>query len=747
MKSSYYNIFFKKEDKFIGYNTVTDKYIVLEPLLYELFEASIFEKNITQLKDIHETFYDVLFKNGFIVSTDKNELDEIKKISDSTDFNDEYFMLTINSTMNCNFKCWYCYETHIKDSRLDEIVSKKIILFIKNLLDNKTKIKNLNIQWFGGEPLLYFNKSILPILGEIDSICKKREVILSNGFTTNGLLITQKILNDCKKYLVDHFQITLDGHRDRHNKVRNISKTKGSYDEIVENIKLCVKNEFNVTVRINISEETVNDLLQIINDFKDLSSVEKSYIIFSFHEVWQEEKDLTFDISNFVEEFRNNKFKCVSKSDNLAGIYNSCYADKANQAVINYNGDVYKCTARDFKKEDKEGILSDSGEIVWNEKLTKRLYETRFKNKPCLECKILPLCNGGCSQHRIENENNDYCMFNFDENQKIEIVKERFKSKLELSLPTDHGNPIINSFLNIPYPNNSDKSNVFFQQSLENLFNDKVRIENRNLVNTINNHYIDGLIELRNNNFDKHHEITDYIFTIQKESQFNEDEKNVIRLLSLPAIAYYYYKIKDYHKAINITNESILVDDQFLNSYPFLYSHKIQQLHNLIRVFFKNNNIDEALKLCNDVLSHLVLGKNVEYEVGFWSNDMLASDELIGMTFQIFGEVVSYILNFSRNSTEELDFYMIAFRDLIKSSDKVNDRYNIIKEFLTIKTDIENHKNDLSRILCLKNDITNSQFYYMIFPLLKSLFSSIGKNSFIDNRSEFNRIQRQYALN
>ena len=76
-------------------------------------------------------------------------------------------------------------------------------------------------------------------------------------------------------------------------------------------------------------------------------------------------------------------------------------------------------------KKIKEGDLLDDGLIEWNEKYNKRL-ESKIKNKPCFTCKILPICGGGCSQISMENEGKEYCVKNFDENRKLQLVKNRF---------------------------------------------------------------------------------------------------------------------------------------------------------------------------------------------------------------------------------------------------------------------------------------------------------------------------------
>ena len=78
----------------------------------------------------------------------------------------------------------------------------------------------------------------------------------------------------------------------------------------------------------------------------------------------------------------------------------------------------------------RESILNSEGTITWNDKFQKRIYDLRFKNKPCLECKILPICNGGCSQHKLEHEGKDYCIFSYDNSAKLEIIKQKFYTRL-----------------------------------------------------------------------------------------------------------------------------------------------------------------------------------------------------------------------------------------------------------------------------------------------------------------------------
>ena len=90
---------------------------------------------------------------------------------------------------------------------------------------------------------------------------------------------------------------------------------------------------------------------------------------------------------------------------------------------------LFKCTARDFKTELKEGDLLDNGIINWNNKYFQRI-DSKIKNNPCFTCSILPLCGGGCSQVSLENQDVDYCVKDFDENKKLDIVKNKFQFTL-----------------------------------------------------------------------------------------------------------------------------------------------------------------------------------------------------------------------------------------------------------------------------------------------------------------------------
>jgi uncharacterized protein len=429
MKNSQFNTFFKHEGLELGYNSFTNEFIVLDPILIDLYKIGLRKRNFSELEEIHPDFYNFLIQQGFLVEDNIDEFESVKALSNKVDNDDSFFHLVVNPTMNCNFKCWYCYETHIKDSKMDSETLQNVAKFAENIINNQINIKRFILSFFGGEPLLYFDKVIVPLLSQISLMCINRNIDFSSHMTTNGLLINEKKLALCKRYGLNSFQITLDGSREQHNKVRYISEERGSYDEIIRNIILIARNGLRANVRVNCSLPTMINIEDILTEFQHLTEIERENITFDFQKVWQEDDK---NIGQLLEEvrpsFRKSGFQV--SSHNSGTILESCYADKRHQATINYNGEVFKCTARDFKNGSGEGVVNKDGEVVWNDRFEQRL-NSKFKNAPCKECRILPLCGGGCTQQAIEAGTKDYCVMNFDEDVKTQLIVAKF---LELQI-------------------------------------------------------------------------------------------------------------------------------------------------------------------------------------------------------------------------------------------------------------------------------------------------------------------------
>ena len=434
MKYSQFNSILPFDGKYALYNSFEQKVIFLDIDLKELLEAGILD-GILELKNIHPEFYEYLLLHKFLVEKEIDEVEIVKNLSKGIDEDDSIFILTINPTMNCNFKCYYCYETHIKKSKLENIDSEKIIKFI-SLISSNEKIKTFNLSFFGGEPLLYFEKNVIPIIDHFVASCRANRKQFQISFTTNAYLINSNFVKYFKANGISCFlQITLDGYREEHDKVRYVSKTRGSYFEIIDNIKLLVTNKLDVLIRVNYTDENLVNVEKIPLEFNDLDQVIKdNHLSFSFHRVWQNEKidDTHLVVEEKIYEIKELGIK-AGDSYSPDNVKYSCYADKRNSVVIYYNGDLYKCTARDFETKNREGYISEDGELIWeNDSLNNRM-NSKFNNKPCLTCRIMPLCNGGCSQHALEHlkSGKEYCIYEGVESEKDIVVRTKIKAILD----------------------------------------------------------------------------------------------------------------------------------------------------------------------------------------------------------------------------------------------------------------------------------------------------------------------------
>lgn len=422
MKQSKYNCILQDNTGMVIYNAATDQLVALTPQLANIFNEG--KATPEKIKAQHAELYDHLLQKGIFVCDDADETEAYIRKREEYERSSGEYTITINPTLACNMSCWYCYESHKNMPAMSADVKQSVLLLIDKLLaDNK--LKKLNLSFFGGEPLLYFDKVVVDIINHAKMQCKAFDAKLSIHFTTNAYLLTDSVLKQLEGLDVS-FQITIDGGKQVHDSVRKTKGGEPTYARIVEHIHQTLSLGFPVGVRFNYTAKSIPSFIDVVKDFSHLPQEQKQLVNFTFQRVWQDNEGDASQVEQQVEHIER-VFEQAGLFVNNAKSYivPYCYADGVNTAVVNYNGDLFKCTARDFAPKSKEGTLAADGTLRWNERLRKRM-SIRHGSDTCLQCRIYPICHGGCSQMKLEAPDGiSSCPKGYDDDKIQEIMEGR----------------------------------------------------------------------------------------------------------------------------------------------------------------------------------------------------------------------------------------------------------------------------------------------------------------------------------
>lgn len=422
MKQSKYNCILQDNTGMVIYNAATDQLVALTSQLANIFNEG--KAAPEKIKAQHAELYDHLLQKGIFVCDEADETETYIRKREEYERSSGEYTITINPTLACNMSCWYCYESHKNMPAMSADVKQSVLLLIDKLLaDNK--LKKLNLSFFGGEPLLYFDKVVVDIINHAKMQCKAFDAKLSIHFTTNAYLLTDNVLKHLEGLDVS-FQITIDGGKQVHDSVRKTKGGEPTYARIVEHIHQTLSRGFSVGVRFNYTAKSIPSFIDVVKDFSHLQQEQKPLVNFTFQRVWQDNEGDASQVEQQVEHIER-AFEQAGLFVNNAKSYivPYCYADGVNTAVVNYNGDLFKCTARDFAPKSKEGTLAADGTLRWNERLRKRM-SIRHGSDTCLLCRIYPICHGGCSQMKLEAPDGiSSCPKGYDDDKIQEIMEGR----------------------------------------------------------------------------------------------------------------------------------------------------------------------------------------------------------------------------------------------------------------------------------------------------------------------------------
>ncbi len=360
-------------------------------------------------QDMQEVFSDLreLEENGTLFSRDvyRDGVIDFKKRQTVVK------ALCIHIAHDCNLACRYCFagegEYRGDRSLMSFEVGKKALDF---LVENSGNRRNLEVDFFGGEPLLNFDvvKRMVAYGRELE---RERDKHFRFTLTTNGVLLNDEIIEFVNREM-DNVVLSVDGRREVHDRMRPFRNGAGSYDRIIDWFKKVAesRNQTKYYVRGTFTHynlDFVRDVLSLADEgFRQISvepvvaGPEEPYAI--------REEDIPEICAGYDELAREmlkrrkqgREFQFFHYMIDLSGgpcVYkrlSGCGSGTEYLSVTPW-GDLYPC--HQFVGEEKFCI----GNV--EEGVTKTDIRDRFKlcnvyaKEECRNCFARFYCSGGCA--------------------------------------------------------------------------------------------------------------------------------------------------------------------------------------------------------------------------------------------------------------------------------------------------------------------------------------------------------------
>ena len=289
---------------------------------------------------------------------------------------------------NCNFACPYCYESGVPQGN---VMSKEMIDRVFSL---NPDIKSIGL--FGGEPLLLGHKAL------IEHIIEQAPKDAAFFVITNGYYL-EEYVDTLSKVNVKNIQVTLDGTEHRHNMTRILRNGMPSYQKILSGIRLCVKNDLPVTIRMNLSRDNMQDCFTEKAHLQETEWGQK--LSFELQPLFQSDIDdhqMIFDemfTNDHQDPYGTNRL--LEKMSVLSNfLYNNtpmrpvlkaCDTEGQNR-FYDSEGNIYNCILAVGNPEKSIGTYYPDAVLKEKSFLTRDI----TKIEKCKNCAAALLCGGGC---------------------------------------------------------------------------------------------------------------------------------------------------------------------------------------------------------------------------------------------------------------------------------------------------------------------------------------------------------------
>lgn len=381
------------------YNTSTGNYLPLSASLREVWERA------DSLEALQAAGSEALklYAAGFFVEADLDEVSAIQTAWQLTRGIRARPKLTIAPTIDCNFGCAYCFETH-KRGAMTERTQAALLRFIDSVMLSELSDRALSVSWFGGEPLLA--KPVIRALSVqlAERLQDGRLSAYDANIITNGFLLDAETAIELRSLGVDDAQVTLDGAREVHDRRRHLKVRGGAtFDRITQNL-LGVVDHLNVNIRVNTDRTNASSIVTLCEELEAMGLLQRLRVniapVDPFREGEQGSENLLSpeefaDLEMALRETGRARGWPITASAPSPSITGVCQVDHSNAFVVAPSGELMKCWAELGNKPHVVAHLHD--EASWTRIQPTALTERDpFDDEECVQCQVLPLCMGSC---------------------------------------------------------------------------------------------------------------------------------------------------------------------------------------------------------------------------------------------------------------------------------------------------------------------------------------------------------------
>ena len=394
---------------------------VVDDIVYDMIP--LFEKGKT-VDEIAE-----LLKDSYTIEDVKEAYSEIEELKNegllfTEDIYEPYIedvtkkrqtvvkALCLHIAHDCNLACKYCFaeegEYHGRRALMSFEVGKKALDF---LVANSGSRRNLEVDFFGGEPLMNFDvvKQLVEYGRSIEEANNKK---FRFTLTTNGVLLNDDIIEFANKEM-SNVVLSVDGRKEIHDMMRPTRNHKGSsYDIIMPKFKKVAesRNQMNYYVRGTFTHNNLDfskDVLHLADlgykqisvepvvaensesyaiKEEDIPQILEQYDIIAKELIKRKKEGKGFIFFHFMIDLEGGP--CVAKR--LSG----CGSGTEYLAVTPW-GDFYPC--HQFVGQE-EFLLGNVDEGIKRTDLTDKFKCCNvYSKKECKDCFAKFYCSGGCA--------------------------------------------------------------------------------------------------------------------------------------------------------------------------------------------------------------------------------------------------------------------------------------------------------------------------------------------------------------